>query len=27
VSPGDTVELGDLLVVLAAPGSVERDTP
>ena len=27
VSPGDTVELGDLLVVLAAPGRVERDTP
>jgi glutaconyl-CoA/methylmalonyl-CoA decarboxylase subunit gamma len=27
VSPGDTVELGDLLVVLAAPRSVERDTP
>jgi biotin carboxyl carrier protein len=27
VSPGDTVELGDLLVVLAAPGSVERNTP
>ncbi len=27
VSPGDTVELGDLLVVLAARGGVERDTP
>ena len=27
VGPGDTVELGDLLVVLAAPRSVERDTP
>jgi len=27
VSPGDTVELGDLLVVLAAPGAVDRETP
>jgi biotin carboxyl carrier protein len=27
VSPGDTVELGDLLVVLAAPGAVDREMP
>jgi 3-methylcrotonyl-CoA carboxylase alpha subunit len=27
VSPGDTVELGDLLVVLAPPGKKDRETP